>query len=127
MYGSTSESPGEPTELRRITEDLFHALRTEFDVDATVIVDLSKPDAVDAHGERRSTAVLCLVCTQMIHHLGRPRSLDDNADDVFALAHTLEALLARLLDETAAASRAVDSIRRIRRQLNDFVLALPPH
>jgi hypothetical protein len=60
---------------------------------------------------------MSLMCAQLLHRLGNPRSAED-VDEVFVLISTLDVLLCRLLAET---HRDSPSARRIRELHSQFV------
>jgi hypothetical protein len=119
MHGSTSGRSREVDDICRLADGLFHALRTEFDVDSSVSLELRRSDVLgsDPDTEQAHVAVMSLMCAQLLHRLGNPRTTDD-MDEVFALISALDFLLRRLL---SGARRDSPSARRLREVHREFV------
>jgi hypothetical protein len=119
MHGNSSGRSHEVDLICRMSDALFHALRTEFDVDPSVSLELRRSDALSSgpDGEKAHVAVMSLMCAQLLHRLGNPRSRDD-VNEVFVLISALDVLLCRLLAES---HRDSPSARRIRELHSEFV------
>jgi hypothetical protein len=119
MHGSTSGRSHEVDVICRLADGLFHALRTEFDVDSSVSLELRRSDVLSSgpDAEQAHIAVMSLMCAQLLHRLGNPRTTDD-MDEVFALISALDVLLRRLL---SGAQRDSPSARRLREVHRQFV------
>jgi hypothetical protein len=104
-----------------LADALFHALRTEFDVDPSVSLDLRRSDALSSgpDAEQAHVAVMSLMCAQLLHRVGNLRTAGDADDvnDVFVLISTLDVLLSRLL----GARPDSPSARRLREVHREFV------
>jgi hypothetical protein len=103
----------------RLADALFHALRTEFDVDSSVSLELRRSDALSSgpDAEQAHVAVMSLMCAQLLHRVGNPRTTDD-VNEVFVLISALDVLLGRLLGEVP---RDSPSARRLREVHREFV------
>lgn len=125
MHGSASGRPRELGELCRTAETLFHVLRTEFDVDARVTLDLRRPDSLGESdsSDRSHIAVTSLMCAQLLHLRGNPRSKDE-VEEVYVLVSYLDMLLRRLLESTSGSSRTEGKLREIHAHIVELGLRL---
>jgi hypothetical protein len=114
MHRSTPGNPGGVGALCRLAEELFAALREEFDIDAVMSVPPS--DVVDdAHLDQRDLVMICMRCAQLIHSLGRaPECIDQH--ETIAVIFVLDVTLRRLLRGRQNGSRAVAQLHRIHRE-----------
>lgn len=105
-----------------MSDTLFHALRTELDIDPIVTVELSNSNALDGGTDavHRHVAVLSLLCAQLLHHLGDPED-DEQRDEVQVLISTVDVLLLRLRDGAPPMDTAATRIiREIQGRLLDL-------
>jgi hypothetical protein len=125
MHGSTSGRSHEVDVVCRLADAVFHALRTEFDVDPSVSLELRRSDALSAgpDAEQAHLAVMSLLCAQLLHRLGNPRTAGD-VDDVFVLISALDVLLGRLLAEARRDSPSARRLREVRREFVEAGLEL---
>jgi hypothetical protein len=109
----------------RLADALFHALRTEFDVDSSVSLDLRRSDALSSgrDAEHGHVAVMSLMCAQLLHRVGNPRTMDD-VNEVFVLISALDVLLGRLLGETRRDSPSARRLREVRREFVEVGMKL---
>jgi len=125
MHGSTSGRSHEVDDICRLADGLFHALRTEFDVDSSVSLQLRRPDALSAgpDAEQAHVAVMSLMCAQLLHRVGNPRTSDD-MNEVFVLISALDVLLGRLLGETRRDSPSARRLREVHREFVEIGMKL---
>jgi 2,4-dienoyl-CoA reductase-like NADH-dependent reductase (Old Yellow Enzyme family) len=125
MHRSTPGNPRGVGELCRLAEELFDALRKEFDIDSAVSVRLSRPeDLVEgAHLGHRELAMIGVRCAQLLNSVGYASAAIDH-DETIALLNVLDVVLRRLLRNRKNGSRAVVELRRIHREVADIGLLM---
>lgn len=125
MHGSTSGRSHDVDGICRLADALFHALRTEFDVDSSVNLELRRSDALSSApgAEQAHVEVMSLMCAQLLHHLGKPRTADD-VNEVFVLISTIDVLLGRLFGETRPDSPSARKLREVHREFVEVGMKL---